>query len=318
MTFPGSKVFITGATGYTGLVLAEYAVKAGHQVRGLSRSSTGDQKLQAVGAFPVRGDLSSLDTMRRESSNADVVMHLAWIHDFQMDYDEVLRIDKAAVAALAEPLKVTQKPLLYTSVTSLVRPDPSGGETMEDAPEVENPLLRRMTAERAALEWVDLGVRLVVIRLPPYVYGRGGSVFLPLLMQQAVKHRRSIYPEAGNIHTTDVHVDDAARLYLLAAEKAAAGEVFNGTAGTTVTVRQMAEAISRTIDCPAVSVSRDEAVELWGEFLVNFVSIENRASSRKAREQLGWRPREAGMLTDLVEGSYVETAKRLKEEGGGF
>lgn len=112
MTFAGSKVFITGATGYTGLVVAEHAVKAGHQVRGLSRSSAGDQKLQAVGAIPVRGDLSSLDTMRRESSNADVVMHLAWIHDFQMDYDEVLRIDQVAVAALAEPLKGTQKLLL--------------------------------------------------------------------------------------------------------------------------------------------------------------------------------------------------------------
>ncbi|KAI7417127.1 hypothetical protein KC336_g10150 [Hortaea werneckii] len=151
MTLAGSKVFITGATGYTGLVIAEHAVKAGHQVRGLSRSPTGDQKLQAIGAIPVRGDLSSLETMRTESSNADVVMHLAWIHDFQMDYDEVLRTDKAAVAALAEPLKGTQKPLLYTSVTSLVQPDPSGGETTEDAPEVQNPLLRRMAAERSAL-----------------------------------------------------------------------------------------------------------------------------------------------------------------------
>lgn len=174
-----------------------------------------------------------------------------------------------------------------------------------------------MVAERTALKWVDEGVRLVVIRLPPYVYGRGGSVFLPILMQQAVKHRRSIYPEAGNTHTTDVHVDDAARLYLLAAEKAAAGEVFNGTAGTTVTVRQMAEAIAKTTGFPAVSVSRDEAVELWGEFLVEFVSIENRASSRKAQERLGWCPREARMLTDLVKGSYVETAKRMKDEGGG-
>lgn len=76
----------------------------------------------------------------------------------------------------------------------------------------------------------------------------------------------------------------------------------------------MAEAIAKTTGYPAVSVSRDEAVELWGEFLVNFVSIENRASSRKAQEQLGWRAREASMLNDLVEGSHVEAAERMKDE----
>jgi nucleoside-diphosphate-sugar epimerase len=42
-------------------------------------------------------------------------------------------------------------------------------------------------------------------------------------------------------------VDDAAELFLLAASEAKAGDVFNGTGSTTVTLRQMAEAIGEAL-----------------------------------------------------------------------
>ena len=48
------------------------------------------------------------------------------------------------------------------------------------------------------------------MRLPPYVYGRGGSFFVPLLMQMAAKAGESIYVDDGHLRTSDVHVDDAA------------------------------------------------------------------------------------------------------------
>jgi len=53
------------------------------------------------------------------------------------------------------------------------------------------------------------------IRLPPYVYGRGGSTFVPMLMQMAVKAGESVYVDDGRLRTSDVHVDDAATLFLL-------------------------------------------------------------------------------------------------------
>jgi nucleoside-diphosphate-sugar epimerase len=261
----------------------------------------------------VRGDLSTLDVLGRESAQAESVLHLAFIHDFTMDHDKVLRIDAAAVDALGEPLRKTQKPLVITSGTAVVEPDPSGGETAEDAPLAQTFILRhRIRSERHALRFSEDGVRVSAIRLPPYVYGRGGSFFVPMLMQMAAKAGESVYVDDGSLRTSGVQVDDAAALYLLAASKAKAGDVFNGS-GATVTLRQMAEAIGAALHLPVRSVSRNEAQRLWGDFLTAFVLFENRPSNRKAVQELGWQPKGVDMLTDIRYGSYREMAERLRQ-----
>jgi nucleoside-diphosphate-sugar epimerase len=79
------RIFVTGATGYIGRVVTERVVDEGHSVHGLSRNEKGDAQLRALGATPVRGELASLGVLRQESSEADAVLHLAFIHDFTMD-----------------------------------------------------------------------------------------------------------------------------------------------------------------------------------------------------------------------------------------
>ncbi len=307
------QVFVTGATGYIGRVVTEKAIADGHTVRGLSRNEEGDARLRALGATPVRGDLSSLNVLRQESTGADAVLHLAFIHDFKMDHQEVLRIDAAAVGALGEPLRGTDKAFVITSGTAMVEPDPAGRETTEDSAISETFVLKgRIHSERHALRLSEEGVRVSAIRLPPYVYGRGGSTFLPWLMQLAAKAGESIYVDDGHLRTSDVHVDDAAALFLLAASKAKAADVFNGTGSTTVTLRQMAEAIGDSLGVPARSVSREEAEAAWGPFLTAFVQFENRASNRKAVRELGWDPRGIDMPTDIRSGSYREMAEKLR------
>ncbi|KAK9242507.1 hypothetical protein V1506DRAFT_547259 [Lipomyces tetrasporus] len=307
------RMFVTGATGYIGRVVTEHALAEGYDVYGLSRNEEGDTKLRALGATPVRGDLTSLDVLRRESAQAEVVLHLAYIHDFTMDYDEVLRVDAAAVDALGDGLRGTGKALVITSGTAVVDPDPSGGETTEESPLSKTfPLKDRIRSERNALRLSEEGVRVSVIRLPPYVYGRAGSHFVPLLMQMAMNGGESIYVDDGILRTSDVHVDDAARLYLLAAREAKAGDVFNGTGSTTVSLRELAEAIGAALKLPVRSVSREEAEARWGPFLTAFVQFENRSSNVKAAQQLGWQPRELDMLTDIRSGSYIELADKLR------
>lgn len=50
-----------------------------------------------------------------------------------------------------------------------------------------------------------------------------------------------------------------------------------------------------------------------GGFLAGFLSVENRASNRKAREELGWEIKEKGIMEDIEFGSYVEVAQALKD-----
>lgn len=218
------RIFITGATGYIGRVVVEQAIAEGHSVRGLSGGDEGDPRLNTLGATPVRGELASVDLLSTESAAADAVFHLGFIHDFTRDFSEILQIDKTAVDALSEPLRGTDIQLVITSGTAAVTPDAAGGETTEESPLSEVFARRHRTeSERHALRKSDDGVRVSSLRLPPYVYGRGGSYFLPLLIQMAAKSGESIYVGDGGLRTSDVHVDDAAALYLLAAKSAKPG-----------------------------------------------------------------------------------------------
>ena len=314
------NIFITGASGYIGSVVTEQAVSQGYTVHGLSRNEPADEKLKALGAIPIRGDLTTLDVLRREAEQADIVFHLAFIHDWNKDYAEITRIDGEAVDAIGEGLKGTNKPFLISSGSALVEPDPMGGETTEESPVTTNlPFSLRVKAEKRALDWSKESVGVVSVRLPPYVYGRGGSVFIPWLMQMAAKNGEALFVDEGTTRTSGVHVDDAAALYLLIAEKvregdrAKVGEIFNATASSYPTVKEMAEAIGTVLNVPIRSAKLEEVQEKWGAFLVGFVEYTNMASNKKAREQLGWELCGDEILADIRSGSYVELAKKLKE-----
>lgn len=307
------NLFITGATGYIGSVVTEHAINQGHSVSGLSRSDKGDAQLLAIGARPVRGDLTSIDILATESHKSDAVLHLAYIHDWGMDYNEILRIDAQAVDALGRGLRGSGKPLVITSGTTLVAPAPLGQETNEDSPLSSTNILKdRIHSERHALKLQSEGIRVSAIRLPPYVHGRGGSYFAPLLMQLAATAGESIYVDEGQIFTSSVHVDDAADLYLLVAKKASAGEIFNATGSTSISLKALAETIAAALNIPTRSATYDEARAAWGDFLVSFVQYENRSSNHKAVSKLGWKPKNIDLLTDLLSGSYKEMARTLR------
>ena len=63
---------------------------------------------------------------------------------------------------------------------------------------------------------------------------------------------------------------------------------------------------------PVRSVSYEEAEAKWGHFLTAFVQFENRASNRKAREELGWQPKGLDMLSDIRSGSYRDMVEKLR------
>ncbi|KAL4869025.1 hypothetical protein BDV12DRAFT_168484 [Aspergillus spectabilis] len=309
------KVFITGATGFIGRVVAELAVKQGYVVRGLSRREEGDALLTSLGATPVRGTLTDTSLLTEESKNADIVLHLAFDHDFSKPYQQLVDLDITAVTALAEGLEGTGKPLVVTNGTAGVQADPNGGETDETTPNAVHSFGSRAVAEEHALSFVEKGVRVISIRLPQYVYGRGNTTgFAAQLIKLAIKSGESVYVGDGEYCFSDVYVDDAAQLYLLAAKDAKAGDVFNGTGHTSTTYKSMADAISELVKVPTKSISKDESVALWGPFLSAFVGIRNRASNRKAVEQLGWKPIGPGLLWEVHTGSYVAVAEKFKKD----
>lgn len=306
---------MTGATGYVGSVTTEFAIAEGYSVHGLSRTEKGDAKLKALGAVPVRGDLTSHDVLRTESAKADVVIHLAdaLLGDFNQDYADVVRIDGEVVDAIGDSLRGTNKSLITTSGSLVVAADPNGAETTETSPIDEKPVNDRIRSEQYAQSLCNKGVKVITIRLAPYVYGRGGSGVRLFMSMMQTNFKETIYIGDGGARTSTVHVDDAARLYLLAAKHAQAGDIFNATSSTNVTARQLAEAMGAALKLPAQSITLDEATAKIGPFLAKFLGAENRASSVKAMKTLEWQPREPGILEDIATGSYVVVAEELRQ-----
>lgn len=307
------RIFMTGASGYIGSVIAELALSRGYEVYGLSRKESSDAKMRQMGVIPVRGDLLSREVLREQSAQADIVFHLAdsFVDYLGQDYANVVRTDAVAVDAIGAGLEGSNKPFVTTSGSLTVAA--TGAETDETSALWEKPLNDRIKCEQHALELRNKGVRVSAIRLAPFVYGRGGSgVRLFMSMFADMGEVKYIDDNGEDVVTSAVHVDDVAALYLLAAEKARAGEVFNGVSST-VTFRALSEAMARALGIPLRSISFTDAKALWEEFLARFLSTENWASGAKAIQVLGWKPQGPLILDEVNTGSYVAVAEGLRK-----
>jgi len=296
------KVFLTGATGYIGSVVAEKLTSKGHKVTGLARNDAAEAKLRERGIEPLRGDLKDVESLKRGASEADAVIHTAFNHDFS-DYEGAVKTENTAIAAFAEALANTNKPFIATSGAAFLG-DTKEVEADEDFPYDRNsPFLSRAESEQDALKMSQKGVRSIVLRLPLFVYGRGGSSFAPIMIGQAKSSGAANYVGAGNEKVSAVHVEDAADLYVLALVTSTAKGLYN-VAAETVSLRELNEAIARLLNVKAKSISTEEAQKQFGA-MFGFLSINNQLSSEKARRELGWKIRVNTTITDDIEnGSY--------------
>lgn len=296
------KVFLTGATGYIGSVVAEKLKGKGHKVTGLARNDAAENKLREKGIEPLRGDLKDVESLKRGASETDATIHTAFIHDFS-DYDGAVKTENAAIAAFAEALANTNKPFIATSGAAFLG-DTKEREADEDYPYDRNsPFISRAESEQDTLKMSQKGVRSVVLRLPLFVYGRGGSSFAPMMIGLAKAAGAANYVGAGRERVSAVHVEDAADLYALALETSTAKNLYNVSAET-VSLKDLNEAIARLLDVKAKSVSIEEARKQFGA-LFGFFTINNQLSSEKAQRELGWKPKANTTIADDIEhGSY--------------
>ena len=272
---------------------------AGHRVLGLARSDSSAAALRAAGADVQRGSLDDLDSLRAGAASCDGVIHTAFIHDFS-NFAENCEKDRRAIAALADALAGSDRPLIVTSGTALLE---SGQVATEDSRPAEAAPNPRIASELAADAATAAGVRVAIVRLPPSVHGEGDHAFVPFLIQRARETGFSAYVGEGANRWPAVHRLDAAHLYRLAFEKGTGGVRYHAVAEEGIPFRSIAEGIARGLEVPAVSKSPEEAAEHFGWF-THFASIDVPARSEKTRAALGWAPSQATLLKDLEHGGY--------------
>ncbi len=296
------NIFLTGATGYVGSVVAERLKGKGHKIVGLARNDAAQIKLVESGIEPVRGELSDTEVLKNAAGAADAVIHTAFSHNFD-DYNDAVKLDREVIKTFGEALAQTNKPLIVTS-SSAVLGDTRSNEADEDYPFAENsPRRQRGEAERDVLQLSSKGIRAIILRLPLFVYGRSGSSFVPFVINQAKKENSANYVEPGDRKVSAVHVEDAAELYLLALETSTAKGLYNAAAES-VSLKEINEAAARLLNIRAQSISAEKAREQFGK-MFDFLSINNQLDSAKARNDLRWSPNSYHSILDEIEnGSY--------------
>ncbi|NUP48846.1 MAG: NAD-dependent epimerase/dehydratase family protein [Catenulispora sp.] len=291
------KIFLTGASGYLGGVLAEHFLAAGHSVSALARSDAARDKVTRLGAEAVSGSLTDLDVLRQAAAAADAVVHAAV--DFA---DPAMRqVEEPALAAMLAGLE-PGKPFVYTS-TGLVYPDTQGAPVDEEvAVELESSAQPyKVLGERQVL--AAEGPAVTVIRAA-LIYGRGGTALLQGMIAGARERGAAVYIGDGQNAWSSVHVDDLARLYLAALTESRDRLVVNAAGPARTSMRQIAEAVAELTGTAAVSITVEQARSALGPYADVLLRSSPLDASRAARE-LGWKPGEADLVEDLRAGSYT-------------
>ncbi|HET6228907.1 MAG TPA: NAD-dependent epimerase/dehydratase family protein [Longimicrobiaceae bacterium] len=292
------RVFMTGASGYIGGVVAERLRAAGHEVRGLARNDDAAGRLRTMGIEPVRGTLLDRDVIAQEVREADAFIHTA------MDMTRrVVEADLTTIEAALEGIGGSGKRFIYTSGTAVV------GDTGDGVSDEETPIdPASIVAWRGDHEKRVTGGGGILIR-PALVYGRGGSGIVTMQIAEARRDGVVHYVGNGSQRWSGVHVDDLADLYLLALENARPGSLYVAAAGEPVSMLDIAEAASRAGGAGGrtAPLTRDEAQKALG-WMAGLVSVSSAASGERARRELGWSPHRPALLEELAHGSYVAVA----------
>ena len=293
------RVFLTGANGWVGSVIARDLLAAGHTVVGLVRTQDKADALAAAGVLPLLGSIGDLDAIRAAADEADGVIHTAFGIDFAK-IAELAAEDRLAIETFGEVFAGSERPIV---VTSGVGVSPDSTLFTEDARPSIMPDFPR-ASEQAAFALAGRGVRASVVRLPRSVHGQGERHgFVPMLAAVAREKGVSAYVGEGRNRWPSVHRIDAARAFRLAFERAAQGEAFHAIAEEGVPFRLIAEAIGRQVGVPATSLTPQEAQPHFGP-LAMWVAGNGPASSERTRTLLGWKPREVNLVEDIDRPDY--------------
>jgi nucleoside-diphosphate-sugar epimerase len=287
------KIFLTSGTGYIGLHVAKAAKAAGHDVTALARSDAAAARLQEFGVKPHRGDLKKPETWRDVLKQFDVVIHTAATND-----QDFRSADEQAVNTIIEALKGTDKAFVYTSGVWVLGNTGDKPATADTPPNPAKLVAWRPPVEQKVRDAAKQGVRSSVIR-PGVVYGHGGGI-VGQYFAHAKQNGEAIHIGNGENRWSVVHVDDLARLYLLAAEKAPAGTLVHGTNDQPVKQREVAEWVAQAAGVPGKvkSITPEQATQSWGPYVEGLL-LDQYIQSPQAKRILGWEPKAPSLAEDL-------------------
>ena len=293
------RVFLTGANGWIGSVIARELLGAGNSVFGLVRSKENGEEFAAAGGTPLIGSLGDLDAIRAGADDAEGIVHTAFGLDLSK-IREMAEEERRTIETFGEVFAGSDRPIIVTGGVLLTHP---GEVFTEDERPPVNPGFPR-ASEQTAFALAERGIRASVVRNPRSVHGPGERHgFVPMLAAVAREKGVSAYVGDGENLWPSVHRLDSARVYRLALERGVGGEGYHAVAEEGVPYRRIAEAIGRQLGLPTKALTPEEAEAHFGA-LAMWVAGNGPASSTWTRTTLGWEPAEVGLIADIERPDY--------------
>ncbi len=314
------KLLVTGGAGYVGSVCTRVLLERGHDVTVIDSLITGNRDAVPAGAAFVEGDVRDVAADVLADGSFDGVLHFAArsLVGESVTSPEVYWSGNVVTSlALLDAMRVSGTPRLVFSSTAATYGEPTEVPITEDARTTPaNAYGATKLAIDAAITSYARAHGLAAMSLRYFnVAGSYGGLgenrevethLIPLVLQTALGQRPSIsifgtdYPTADGTAVRDyVHVADLADAHLLGLEHAVPGEhrIYNLGSGAGFSVRQVIDTCREVtgLDIPMVEAPRragDPAVLI--------------ASSQRAIDELGWRPRYTE-LRDVVSDAWDYT-----------
>lgn len=316
------RIYLTGATGYLGGVLAKRLVERGNHVIALVRGESDPEQvaqLESRGVVTSTGDVTDRISLRSGMSGADWVIHAAACVDMHAP-GEVLRRTNVEgsenVASLAYKLGVPR----FLSVSSMAYwggspPDGSLADEDSQVYEFPNPYsATKHAGEQTIRRWGERGLRVFTV-FPSLIYGPPGKHGGTNALLRIVVEGRMPFLVGAKRKMSWVYVDDVADAIMRILERSedpgnpvepGRGYLLAGEVATLGSVVHQVCAIAG-VRPPRMSVPifwAKGVLALWGLLAkvggprppatpLHLRNLERHWAfdDSRARRELGWRPR---------------------------
>jgi nucleoside-diphosphate-sugar epimerase len=244
-----AAAFVTGGSGFIGGRLVERLVGEGRPVRALACSDASAERVAALGAEPVRGDIGDRASLANVADDIEVAFHLAAHLGEWGDWEEFERgnvegtrnvLGACAEAGVrrfvhcgTEAALMAGEPLVHVDETAPLQPSSRAPYPATKA-----------RAEREVRDANREGFETVVLR-PRFVWGKGDTTLLPGMVE-TVEAGRWAWVGGGRNVTDTAHVDNVVEGLLLAAERGRPGDAYFVTDGEPVAFREFVTALLAT------------------------------------------------------------------------
>jgi len=318
----GSRVFVTGGTGFLGRYLIRDLRARGAQVHGLAWTEECARLLTSDGAKPVRGSLTQSASLVSLLGESELVVHAAGHMRVWGDLATFRAINVEGTHNVMDACRLAGvRRVVHVSAAAVVMGDKTSVNVDETAPrqypDYSAYIRTKSEAEDVVLAANGDKLETIIIR-PPGIWGIGDPYFLPKIAS-AVASGRFKWIDNGDYPFSTCHVRNVCEGIGLALTQGRPGEAYFVTDNTEVTFRELLTELLGALGlrAPTASVPFGRAwlmastVEtLWKLFhlsaeppltrsLLKLTGQAFSVSDAKARAELGYcgkKSRRAGLL----------------------